>query len=175
MRLTLLAALLLPALLQAPEKETAPPRRPAVGAPAPAFRLNDDRGQAVALGGEREAWTVLAFYPKAMTPGCTRECRALRDGSAKLAELGVEVYGVSLDSVADQARFREQEQLSFPLLSDPDGSVAAKYGVLEPGRPYPQRVTFVIDEKGILRHVDEKVSVDTHAEDLAALVQKLRG
>jgi peroxiredoxin Q/BCP len=173
MRLTLLAALVVSALLQAQE-EAAAPRRPTVGAPAPVFRLNDHEGHAVPLGGEREAWTVVAFYPKAMTPGCTRECRSLRDSSAKLSELGVEVYGVSLDSVADQARFREQEQLSFPLLSDPDGSVAAKYGVLAAGKPYTQRVTFVIDEQGILRHVEENVSVDTHGADLAALVQKLR-
>lgn len=84
------------------------------------------------------------------------------------------VLGISLDSVADQARFVEQEGLAYPLLSDPDGSVAAKYRVLGPGGRYALRTTFVIDEHGVIRAVDDEVQVDSHGDDLLALIAQLR-
>jgi peroxiredoxin Q/BCP len=83
------------------------------------------------------------------------------------------VYGVSLDSVADQARFHEEQELNFPLLSDPDGSAATKYGVLPGDARWASRVTFVIDGKGILRAVVDDVKVNTHGEDLVLLVEEL--
>ena len=73
-----------------------------------------------------------------------------------------------------QAAFAKKQELDFKLLSDPDGSAASKYGVLMKGRPYANRLTFVIDEKGTLRHVDDKVDVRNHGSDLAALIRKLR-
>ena len=89
--------------------------------------------------------------------------------------LGVLVYGISLDDVAALAAFAKAQRLDYPLLSDPDGSVAQKYGVLMANRPFAKRVTFVFDEKGVLRHVADKVSVNSHGADLAALIEKLRG
>lgn len=73
-----------------------------------------------------------------------------------------------------QAAFAKQQRLDFKLLSDPDGSAARKYGVLMEGRPFANRRTFVLDEKGVLRHIDEKVDVRAHGSDLAALIRKLR-
>jgi peroxiredoxin Q/BCP len=87
----------------------------------------------------------------------------------------VQVYGISLDDVAAIAEFAKAQHLAFPLLSDPDGSVARKYGVLMEGRPMSKRVTFVIDDQGVLRHVDEKVDVNAHGKDLVALIGRLRG
>jgi len=81
---------------------------------------------------------------------------------------------VSLDDVADLAAFAKAQELDFRLLSDPDGSAAAKYGVLMEGRPFASRVTFVIDPKGILRHVDTGVSVATHGADLVAVLRRLK-
>ena len=73
------------------------------------------------------------------------------------------------------AQFAEKQKAPYAMLSDPDGSVATKYGVLDPSGKYAQRVTFVIDDKGILRKVIEKVDVKTHGEDLAVLVEELKG
>ena len=100
---------------------------------------------------------------------------SLRDAATDLDQLGVRVYGVSLDDVAALAAFAEAQELTFPLLSDPDGSVARKYGALMAGRPFARRVTFVIDGAGVLRHVDEEVDVTKHGADLAALIEKLKG
>ncbi len=81
---------------------------------------------------------------------------------------------MSLDSVEDQAFFHIEQELNFPLLSDPDGSAAAKLGVLPEGARWTSRVTLVIDEKGILRAIDDQVQVATHGDDLVDLVQSLR-
>lgn len=72
------------------------------------------------------------------------------------------------------ALFAEKQKAPYAMLSDPDGSVATKYGVLDPSGKYAQRVTFVLDEKGVLRKVVEQVDVKTHGEDLAALIEELR-
>ena len=84
------------------------------------------------------------------------------------------MYGISLDSVQDQAAFVAKHELNFPLLSDPDASVAAKYGVLDPTGQYTQRVTFVIDDQGVLRKVLDTVQVGSHGEDLAVLIEELK-
>jgi len=98
----------------------------------------------------------------------------LRDATEALDTIGVKVYTASLDSVRELADFAEKQTLPFALLSDPDGSVARKYGVLDPGAKYAQRVTFVIDDQGVLRKVVEQVNVKSHGEDLAVMVEELR-
>ena len=159
----------------APEGDTATPRPLAVGDAAPPWRLNDDTGHAAALADAKgEAWVVLAFYPKADTPGCTREVCSLRDALADLEGLDARVYGISLDDVVAQRAFREGQGLTFPLLSDPDGSVARKYGVLPEGARFAQRVTFVVDPDGILRWIDRGVAVATHGQDLADRLRALQ-
>ena len=82
------------------------------------------------------------------------------------------VYGISMDDVASQAKFAAMEKLNFKLLSDPDGSVANKYGV--GGGSYARRQSFVIDDKGVLQHITEKVNVMGHGQDLADLIKKLK-
>lgn len=172
------ALLLLPCLALltlAQQGAPAPAQKlPEVGKAAPALRLNDHAGQIRTLGGTTQNWSVLAFYPKAMTSGCTSEVCSMRDALGDLATIGADVYGISLDSVKDQAQFAEQQHLNFPLLSDPDASAATKYGVLDPTGQFTKRVTFVIDDRGVLRHVLDKVSVQTHGADLAALIDKLK-
>jgi peroxiredoxin Q/BCP len=169
--LTLLAAALLLGGAMAQQ-----PKGPEVGAKAPAFRVNDHEGNARTLDDLRgKGWLALAFFPKAKTGGCTREVCSLRDSLKDLESSGIAVAAISLDDVNLQRSFHEEQKLNFPLLSDPDGSVAAKYGVLMADKPYASRVTFVIDDKGVLRHVDSKVSVDSHGKDLAAIVKGLRG
>jgi peroxiredoxin Q/BCP len=145
-----------------------------VGDKPGAFALNDHEGKAVRLGGgEGHGWFVLAFYPKAMTGGCTKEVCSLRDNESALSANGVKVYGVSLDDVVSQKAFHGQQKLSFPLLSDPDGSVAARYRTLPEGAKWTQRVTFVVDPEGVVRHVDRAVQVGTHGADLLQVVAGL--
>ena len=89
--------------------------------------------------------------------------------------MDTDVYGISLDSVTDLAKFHKAQKLSYPLLSDPDGSVARKFDALMSGRPYAKRMTFIIDSDGILRHIDSGVNVRSHGEDLLELVERLQG
>lgn len=82
-------------------------------------------------------------------------------------------YGISLDDVASQKAFHTAQRLGFALLSDPDGSVARRYAVLAEGAKWPQRVTFVVDPKGVVRHVDRKVNVGSHGADLLPVLDGL--
>lgn len=100
---------------------------------------------------------------------------SLRDAATDLAGAKIRVYGLSLDDVQSVAAFAAAQHLEFPLLSDPDGSVAAKYGVLMADRPFARRVTVVLDAEGVVRLVDDKVDVANHGRDVVALVQRLRG
>lgn len=100
---------------------------------------------------------------------------ALRDAAPEFAKHGVTVYGISLDDVKSQAKFKKDQKLDFHLLSDPDGSVAKKFGVLMDGRPYAKRVTFIIDEKGIVRHMTKKVEITQHGDQVLKIIAKLRG
>jgi len=84
------------------------------------------------------------------------------------------VYGLSLDDVRSQAGFVKEQELNFPLLSDPDGSVAAKFGVLMAGRPYARRVTFVLDPEGIVRLIDDRVDVRQHGSDLVRRIREMQ-
>ena len=99
---------------------------------------------------------------------------SLRDAADQFKDLDVEVYGISLDSVVKQAAFVEKEELNFLLLSDPDASAAEKYGVLHPSKRFSSRVTFVIDDEGIVRHIDQQVSVQSHGADLVGVVRELQ-
>lgn len=86
--------------------------------------------------------------------------------------LDAEVYGLSTDDVADQAKFVKQQELNFRLLSDPDGSFARKYDVLSRG--YTKRVTFILDREGTLRAIVDKVDVKSHGADIVDLVKRLQ-
>ena len=99
---------------------------------------------------------------------------SLRDAAKDLEALGVKVLGASLDDVATQRKFATDQELDYPLLSDPDGSVAAKYGVLAGGGRFAARVTFVIDPRGTIRAVIDDVSVATHGADLAERIRALQ-
>lgn len=153
---------------------------PKIGNNAPAFSLKNQAGETVNLKdfkGEKNV--VLYFYPKAMTPGCTTQACGMRDSRARFAKLDTVILGVSPDSEARLEKFREKESLNFDLLSDEDHKIAEKYGVWGPkkfmGREYVgiHRVSFVIDKKGKLRHIMEKVKTRTHNDDVLAIVESL--
>ena len=141
-----------------------------VGDPAPAFTLQATDGSTVSLSDFRGKTVVLYFYPKDDTPGCTKEACGFRDERPRFAKSDAVVLGVSRDSVASHERFTRKYGLTFPLLSDPDASVAKAYGVYKQksmyGRTYwgIERTTFVIDPRGRIAALFPKVSVNGHVE-----------
>ena len=127
---------------------------PKVGDRAPEFRLLSGTGNFVSLSdfiGKKNL--VLYFYPKDYTTGCTREACSFRDSYSAFKELDAEVVGISADSQSSHENFARDEQLPFPLLSDPDGSMRRAYGVKPSLGLIPGRTTFVIDKQGIIRQI----------------------
>lgn len=139
---------------------------------APAFEAPDDSGEVASLDGYlANGPVVLFFYPRAMTRGCTAESCHFRDLAAEFAELGATRVGVSADAVERQAEFADKEHLDYPLLSDPDRSIARLYGVKRPGPLFNRRATFVIDtDRTVLAAITSETNMDAHADEaLAAL------
>jgi thioredoxin-dependent peroxiredoxin len=114
------------------------------------------------LGGQK---TVLYFYPKDDTPGCTKEACSFRDRMGDYEGAGIQVFGVSLDSPESHRQFREKHNLNFPLLTDEDGRASEALGVLG-DRGYANRVTFLLDLDGKIAKVYPEVSPETHADDI---------
>ncbi len=142
------------------------------GRKAPDFTLPSSEGGKVSLKDFRGKPVVVYFYPKDDTPGCTREACAFRDARARLKKAGAVVLGVSPDSVASHAKFRDKYSLDFPLLADVDKAVAKKYGAFGEKVMYGKKVvgmirsTFVIDAEGVVRKVFPRVRVDGHDEQV---------
>jgi peroxiredoxin Q/BCP len=122
-----------------------------------------ERLLAAELGGEK---TVLYFYPKDDTPGCTKEACAFRDRMADYERAGIRVYGVSLDSPESHRRFREKHNLNFPLLTDEEGRASEALGVLRENQERANRVTFLLDPELRIAKVYPEVSPETHADEI---------
>src|SRR3954471_23030173 len=134
------------------------------GDPAPNFTLQTDAGAEVTLAALTDKPTVLFFYPKDDTPGCTIECKEFRDARSAF-EAKAHVFGISPDDVASHQAFRDKYSLNFPLLSDPGHRVAEQYGVWamkKSGSEGIFRTTFVIRDAKIAR-VFEDVKPEGHA------------
>lgn len=154
----------------------AAPSLPAVGKPAPDFRLPATTGTDITLSQLRGKTVVLYFYPKDETPGCTHEACDFRDHTADLEKAGVVVLGVSNDDIASHLKFKEHQKLPFPLLADTDARVSKLYGVYGKqsvvGFQYVgiSRTTFVIDKSGRVAKVWPKVNVNGHVADVLKFV-----
>jgi peroxiredoxin Q/BCP len=142
------------------------------GTTAPDFTLKDANGEAVRLKDLRGQKVVLYFYPKDDTPGCTKEACSFRDAFADYKKRNIKVLGVSLDSEASHKKFATKYKLPFTLLADLDHAIADAYGVYGQkkfmGRTYMgvKRMTFLIDEKGKVKKVFEKVKPEEHAQEV---------
>ncbi|ACY14431.1 peroxiredoxin [Haliangium ochraceum] len=144
----------------------------AVGAPAPDFTAPTHDGTSVQLSALRGQPVVLYFYPKDETPGCTAEAQAFRDEMPAFEKLDATVIGVSLDSVESHKAFADNHSLNFPLAADPDGAIAAKYGV-DTSRGVAARVTYLIAADGTVAAVFPEVRVDGHADEVLAALQAM--
>ena len=147
-----------------------------VGDPAPLFAALSDSGQSLSLKDSRGKKVILYFYPKDNTPGCTQEACDFRDAMDRLQSKGVTVLGVSPDSVSSHQKFKKKYSLPFPLIVDEDYRIAQAYGVWQEKSLYGRkfmgivRSTFVIDEKGKIAEVHQKVKVNGHVESLLETV-----
>ncbi|MBQ1196263.1 MAG: thioredoxin-dependent thiol peroxidase [Clostridia bacterium] len=145
-----------------------------IGMKAPDFTLKDKNGNDFTLSSLLGKKVVLYFYPKDNTPGCTRQACAFAGAYKQFEAKGVEVIGISKDSVASHVKFAEKYDLPFILLSDPDRVAIEAYGVWQEKKMCGKvsmgvvRTTFIIDEKGNIEKIMPKVKPDTNAADILA-------
>ncbi|MEW6476318.1 MAG: peroxiredoxin [Actinomycetota bacterium] len=142
------------------------------GEPVPDFELPAQDGHPVRLSEElTRGPVVLFFYPRAMTPGCTKESCHFRDLEAEFAALGASRLGISADPIDRQRQFAEKHGFDFPLLSDPDRVVARQYGVKRPGPLFNRRTTFVIGSDGrLLARISSEIDMARHADEALAVL-----
>lgn len=143
-----------------------------VGDPAPPFSLPDADGNTVSLADYRGRKLIVYFYPAASTPGCTKQACDFRDNLRDLNDAGLDVVGISPDKPEKLAKFRDNQQLTFPLLSDPDKKVLKAYGAYGEKKMYGKTVegvirsTFVVDEKGKIALAQYNVKATGHVAKL---------
>lgn len=148
------------------------------GSPAPAFSLLDQDGKQVTLSDFAGKKILFYFYPKAMTPGCTVQAQGMRDVQTELNALNVVVLGVSIDPVARLGKFIARDNLNFTLLSDEDHQVAEQFGVWGSkkfmGKVYDglHRISFLIDENGMIEHVFDKFKTKDHHQVVLNYLQQ---
>jgi len=144
------------------------------GDPVPDFELPAQDGQPVRLSEElNRGPVVLFFYPRAMTPGCTKESCHFRDLEAEFAAVGAGRLGISADAIDRQRQFAEKNGFEFPLLSDADRAVARQYGVKRPGPLFNRRATFVIGTDGrLLAEIRSEVDMARHADEALAVLTR---
>lgn len=143
-----------------------------VGDKAPEINAKDQDGKVISLKDYKGKKVIIYFYPKDDTPGCTAEACNLRDNYKGLLKQGMVVLGVSADTEAKHKKFIEKYNLPFPLIADVDKKVINDYGVWGEkkflGRKYMgiNRITFVVDENGIIEEIIEKVETKKHTEQI---------
>ena len=142
------------------------------GQKAPEFSLPDQDGKMHTLSAYAGKWVILYFYPKDDTPGCTKEACTIRDAWPKFKKLGIQVFGVSIDSQKSHAKFVDKYDLPFTLLSDADKKVVEKYGVWGEkkfmGRTFlgTKRMSFLINPAGKIEKIYEHVKPEIHAQEV---------
>lgn len=142
------------------------------GDPAPEFTLPDDRGNDVSLSDFRGRHVIVYFYPAAMTPGCTKQACDFSDSLDRLTQEGYTVLGISPDKPEKLAKFRDRDNLTITLLSDPDRDVLRAWGAFGPKKMYGKMVegvirsTFVVDESGKITLAQYNVKATGHVAKL---------
>ncbi len=147
----------------------------AAGQEAPTFSLKTHAGETFAPEDRRgKGWTVLYFYPKADTPGCTKQACAFRDAIDDIRALNVEIYGISSDSMEELAEFHKKYNLKFALLADDQADVIKAYGTKMPLVGLSKRWTFIIDTSLVIRHIEKGVDPVKDAARVAERIKELQ-
>jgi peroxiredoxin Q/BCP len=142
---------------------------------APLFKAKNQAGVEFDLSSRKGKWTVLYFYPKAGSPGCTEQACAFRDSLKKIRDLGAEVYGVSTNTVEEQAQFHKEQKLNFDLLADPETKVTDLYGSKMPVLNFSKRWTFIINPELKIANIMKDVDTAKDAERVVSELAKLKG
>lgn len=151
-----------------------------VGHKVPDFIVKDDQENHFSSKNLLDQWTVMYFYPKDNTPGCTQESCDFRDRLTALKKAGAQVVGISKDSIDSHKKFKEKYYLPFPLLSDEDGKLCDLFDVVQEKRMFGRkymgilRSTYLIDPEGVVRKIWRKVKVRGHVEDVIVALNELR-
>lgn len=135
------------------------------GSDGKTYKLSDYKGkQAI----------VIAWFPKADTPGCTKECKSFKADGAELRKFNVVYFTASTDPLEDNVKFAKKYEFDYPILSDPEGKLAAPLGVIsEPGKGRAARWTYIIGADGKIAYIEKAVKTDTHGKDVAAKLKEL--
>ena len=145
-----------------------------VGNSAPGFTLEDSEGNTYSLLDYKgKNPVIIYFYPKANTPGCTKQACGIRDSFSKFKENDIIIFGISVDSKTSIKEFIKDYNLNFPLLSDEKKEVSKAYGVLNT-IGLDSRITFIIDKQGKIANILKDVDVETHADEVFNLAVKLK-
>jgi peroxiredoxin Q/BCP len=150
---------------------------PAVGKPAPAFKLQDQAGKWHSLADYKGKWVALYFYPKDDTPGCTTQACGFRDNVFAFNKEGAVIVGISVDEVASHKEFAEKHSLPFTILADSDKAVTRSYGVLKTYMgvmEMARRDTFIIDPQGRVAKHYESVDPEGHSQLVLADIKALK-
>lgn len=137
---------------------------------APTFKAQLQTGEEFNLENQKGKWTVLYFFPKSDTPGCTKQACAFRDNIKKITSQGADVFGVSTDTVEEQAAFHKKHGLKFSLISDASGKITEAYGAKMPMIKMAKRWTFILDDQLVVRKVDHDVDPVTDAVKVAEFI-----
>jgi peroxiredoxin Q/BCP len=144
-----------------------------VGDDAPNFDLKGSDGKTYKLSDFKgKKPVVIAWFPKAFTPGCTKECKAMKEQGDEIRKYDVAYFTASVDDADTNKKFAESLSVDYPILSDPTRETARAYGVLN-DRGMANRWTFYIDKEGKVAQIDKKVNTETHGKDVAAELKKL--
>lgn len=144
-----------------------------VGMTAPNFTLHDAFGHSYKLSSYKGKMPVIVyFYPKAGTPGCTKEACGIRDDWSKFEKSKVQVLGISIDGKDDIKKFVKDYKLNFPLLSDSTQKVSKDYGVLN-DKGFDNRITFIVDKKGTIAEIINVKDIEGHAAKVLDIASKL--
>ena len=147
---------------------------PKVGELAPTFIAKTHEGKDFDLQSRLGQWTVLYFYPKAHTPGCTKQACAFRDNLDKIKSQGADVIGISADTVEEQAKFHKEQNLNFTLLADPEDIVIKMYGAKMPIVKMSKRWTFIVDPELKIRALIKDVDPVLDSEKIAGQILTLK-
>lgn len=145
-----------------------------VGSPAPIFKVKTHTGADFDLASRKGQWTVLYFYPKADTPGCTKQACTFRDKIKQVRDLGADVYGVSADTVEAQDKFHKKYNLNFTLLADDKGEIIKAYGAKMPVVNVSKRWTFIIDPELKIRAIEKDVNPTQDADYVTKMITDLK-
>jgi peroxiredoxin Q/BCP len=144
------------------------------GDPAPDFQLQGSDGKTHKLADfQGKQVVVIAWFPKAFTGGCTKECISMRESGKEIRAFNAAYFTASCDTVEMNTKFAQSLNLDYPILSDPDRKTAEAFGVVNATRPNPQRWTFYIGKDGKILHIDKAVNTGNHGTDIANKLKEL--